>query len=203
MENIKEVLLVLKCVRNFLEEHPLSCCYDEISEIKRHLTDYDELKLKQKASSIILKILEGRYYFKSKVAVPDIYPESSISPMASLVLTDSSQLTYDGFEKLPEQIMFPYAEPYDLQKHMLAVREVSCELSVSTKEAMGLLYSPHSTNELKYIESIVLHLFSIRLPVSLHWTNQLSPTKYKVPSNPPRITPSHNSGLEHQAGPPH
>nr|CAD7266832.1 unnamed protein product [Timema shepardi] len=31
--------------------------------------------------------------------------------MASLVLTDS-------FEKLPEQIMYPYAEPYDLQKHV-------------------------------------------------------------------------------------
>nr|CAD7412346.1 unnamed protein product [Timema poppensis] len=33
------------------------------------------------------------------------------SPMASLVLTD-------GFEKLPDPIMYPYAEPYDLQKHM-------------------------------------------------------------------------------------
>nr|CAD7198435.1 unnamed protein product [Timema douglasi] len=31
------------------------------------------------------------------------------SPMASLVLTDSSQLTTDGFEKLPDQIMYPYA----------------------------------------------------------------------------------------------
>nr|CAD7402724.1 unnamed protein product [Timema cristinae] len=40
------------------------------------------------------------------------------SPMASLVLTDSSQLTSDGFEKLPEQIMYPYAVPYDLQKHV-------------------------------------------------------------------------------------
>nr|CAD7203541.1 unnamed protein product [Timema douglasi] len=38
--------------------------------------------------------------------------------MTSLVLTDSSQLTADGFEKLPDQIMYPYAEPYDLQKHV-------------------------------------------------------------------------------------
>nr|CAD7262951.1 unnamed protein product [Timema shepardi] len=37
--------------------------------------------------------------------------------MTSLVLTDSSQLKADGFEKLPDQIMYPYAEPYDLQKH--------------------------------------------------------------------------------------
>nr|CAD7450130.1 unnamed protein product [Timema bartmani] len=39
-----------------------------------------------------------------------------LSPMASLVLTDSSQLRADGFEKLPYQIMYPYVEPYDLQK---------------------------------------------------------------------------------------
>nr|CAD7425272.1 unnamed protein product [Timema monikensis] len=36
------------------------------------------------------------------------------SPIAYLVLIDSSQLTADGFEKLPDQIMYPYAEPYDL-----------------------------------------------------------------------------------------
>nr|CAD7444248.1 unnamed protein product [Timema bartmani] len=41
------------------------------------------------------------------------------SPMASLVLSDSSQLRADDFEKLPDQIMYPYAEPYDLQKHFL------------------------------------------------------------------------------------
>ncbi|CAG2062482.1 unnamed protein product, partial [Timema podura] len=36
-----------------------------------------------------------------------------------VVLSDSSQLTSDGFEKLPDQIMYPYAEPYDLQKTCL------------------------------------------------------------------------------------
>nr|CAD7396491.1 unnamed protein product [Timema cristinae] len=38
--------------------------------------------------------------------------------MTSLVLTDSSQLRADSFEKLPDQIMYPYAEPHDLQKHV-------------------------------------------------------------------------------------
>nr|CAD7196709.1 unnamed protein product [Timema douglasi] len=33
------------------------------------------------------------------------------SPMASLVLTDSSQLTADSFKKLPDQITYPHAEP--------------------------------------------------------------------------------------------
>nr|CAD7194797.1 unnamed protein product [Timema douglasi] len=40
------------------------------------------------------------------------------SPVASLVLTDSSQLTAAGFEKLPDKIMSPYAEPDDLQEHV-------------------------------------------------------------------------------------
>nr|CAD7568246.1 unnamed protein product [Timema californicum] len=40
------------------------------------------------------------------------------SPMTYLVLTDSSQLRADGFEKLPDQIMYPCAEPYDLEKHL-------------------------------------------------------------------------------------
>nr|CAD7411239.1 unnamed protein product [Timema cristinae] len=38
--------------------------------------------------------------------------------MVSLVLTDSSQPTADGFEKLSGKIMYPYAEPYDLQTHV-------------------------------------------------------------------------------------
>nr|CAD7392361.1 unnamed protein product [Timema cristinae] len=36
------------------------------------------------------------------------------SPMASLVLTDRSQLTAKSFEKLPDQLMYLYAKPYDL-----------------------------------------------------------------------------------------
>nr|CAD7423350.1 unnamed protein product [Timema monikensis] len=41
------------------------------------------------------------------------------SPMTSLVLTDSSQLRDDGFEILPDQIMYFYAKPYDLQEHVV------------------------------------------------------------------------------------
>nr|CAD7263539.1 unnamed protein product [Timema shepardi] len=43
--------------------------------------------------------------------------------MASLVLTDSSQLTSDRLKKLPDQIMYPYVEPYDLQKHNDAAQQ--------------------------------------------------------------------------------
>nr|CAD7587911.1 unnamed protein product [Timema genevievae] len=51
---------------------------------------------------------------------------------ASVVLTDSSQLTSDGFEKLPDQIMYPYAEQYDLQKNM--------SLSVATSDSQNLAF---------------------------------------------------------------
>nr|CAD7410057.1 unnamed protein product [Timema poppensis] len=40
-----------------------------------------------------------------------------ISTMTSLVLSDSSQLTADDFERSPDQIMYSYFEPYDLQIH--------------------------------------------------------------------------------------
>nr|CAD7410938.1 unnamed protein product [Timema poppensis] len=43
----------------------------------------------------------------------DYKSSSYSSPMASLVLSD-------GFEKLPDQIMYTYAEPYDLQKHVFS-----------------------------------------------------------------------------------
>nr|CAD7410384.1 unnamed protein product [Timema cristinae] len=42
----------------------------------------------------------------------------------------SSQLTADDFEKLPDQIMYPYAEQYDLQKHVFSSSQqssVSCQ----------------------------------------------------------------------------
>nr|CAD7269665.1 unnamed protein product [Timema shepardi] len=49
--------------------------------------------------------------------------------MASLVLTDSSQLTVDSFKKLPDKITYPYAEPDDLQKHVFS----SCQLETPTQ----------------------------------------------------------------------
>ncbi|KAF5304590.1 hypothetical protein FQA39_LY09641 [Lamprigera yunnana] len=64
---------------NFLKEHPLSCCYDEINNIKKQLNnDGDELKLKQKASAIVAKIVYSGYYINTKIIVPDCYPDTSI-----------------------------------------------------------------------------------------------------------------------------
>nr|CAD7456959.1 unnamed protein product [Timema tahoe] len=68
--------------------------------------------------------------------------------MASLVLTDSSQLTADGFEKLPDQIMYPYAEPYDRQKNMY-------ERDAIQKKTFTKWVNKH----LKKVKTLIYHLF--------------------------------------------
>lgn len=73
-----QVIPVLKLVKTFIDENPLSCCYDEVSSIKRSLSAADELKLKQKTSSIILKLLEGKYFLKTRIVVPEHYPEAAL-----------------------------------------------------------------------------------------------------------------------------
>ncbi|CAL7939002.1 unnamed protein product [Xylocopa violacea] len=73
-----QVLPTLKFIRNFIDENPLICCYDEISAVKEILVNNDELKLKQKHSCISLKVHQGLYYFKAKVEVPDNYPVACV-----------------------------------------------------------------------------------------------------------------------------
>nr|CAD7404369.1 unnamed protein product [Timema poppensis] len=58
------------------------------------------------------------FSFPSRLTIRSDYTHIYSSPMASLVLNDSSHLAADGFEKLSDQIMHPYAKPYDLQKHV-------------------------------------------------------------------------------------
>lgn len=73
-----QVLHALRFIRNFIDESPLCPCYDEIVEIKKKILDRDELKLKQKTSTIQLKITEGKYYVNSKFIVPDDYPTKGV-----------------------------------------------------------------------------------------------------------------------------
>lgn len=69
-----QVLKLLKFLRAFIDENPLSCCFDEINVLKLALSKTDELKLKQKSSSIILKLTQGKYRLNAKVLLPDNYP---------------------------------------------------------------------------------------------------------------------------------
>lgn len=74
-----QILKVFIFLRKFIDENPLICCYDEITELKNILNgNNDELKLKQKISTIVLKIVNDRYYLDGKVLVPDSYPIQAI-----------------------------------------------------------------------------------------------------------------------------
>lgn len=73
-----QVLKVLKFLRAFLEDNPLSVCSEEVSLVKRELGDCDQIKLKQKTSSLILHIVKDKYFLKTKVIVPEVYPEQHV-----------------------------------------------------------------------------------------------------------------------------
>nr|CAD7568421.1 unnamed protein product [Timema californicum] len=76
------------------------------------------LMMKQTKSPVLMTRLHFLYVHSVIInSTPSVYS----SPMASLVLTD-------GFEKLPDKIMYPYAEPNELKKHhhvLLPVRVIS------------------------------------------------------------------------------
>lgn len=69
-----QILPVLKFIRTFIDDTPLSCCYDEIINLKKLLNDQDEFKLRQKTSTILLKVFQGLYFVKCKLEVSDNYP---------------------------------------------------------------------------------------------------------------------------------
>nr|CAD7424805.1 unnamed protein product [Timema monikensis] len=81
-------------------------------QLSPHSKVFSEITPTPKNSPVILTLFHPITASKSS---QEVSSWSYSSPMASLVLTDS-------FEKLPDQIMYPYAEPYDLQKHFIKVR---------------------------------------------------------------------------------
>lgn len=69
-----QVLKLLKFVRAFIDDNPLSCCFDEINALKKNIGETGELKLKQKHSLIVLNLIQGKYFLNAKAIVPDNYP---------------------------------------------------------------------------------------------------------------------------------
>lgn len=65
-------------MEKFIEENPLACCYDEISNLKKVLAVQDELKLKQKTSTLLLKVYNEEYYWSCKIPVPNDYPYKAV-----------------------------------------------------------------------------------------------------------------------------
>ncbi|KAF2351723.1 Ubiquitin-conjugating enzyme/RWD-like [Trinorchestia longiramus] len=75
-----QILHVLKFIRNFIDENPLCCCSEEISVLKQKIArPCDEIKLKQKTSSIIAIASEGKYCAKYSIAIPEDYPDTRVS----------------------------------------------------------------------------------------------------------------------------
>ena len=75
-----------------MDEHPLCCCVDEITKIKQLMDNdkpsegnansepvtKDKLKLSQKTSTISLHVYKNEYFIKTKIKIPDDYPENQI-----------------------------------------------------------------------------------------------------------------------------
>lgn len=73
-----QVIPVLKFIRQFIDDNPLACCYEEVLVVKSLLNDGSTLKLSQKTSSMSLHILKDKYFFKCKIHVPNDYPDDSV-----------------------------------------------------------------------------------------------------------------------------
>lgn len=73
-----QILPSLKFLHSFLEENALSICYDEILNLKLLLSEKDEIKVKQKLSSVFLKVREELYFIKVTFSVPIEYPNKAV-----------------------------------------------------------------------------------------------------------------------------
>lgn len=75
-----QILAVLKFVRSFIDENPLCCCSDEISKVKASVaTPTDEIKLRQKTSSLLILSTHNNYKSKLRIVVPENYPDNQVS----------------------------------------------------------------------------------------------------------------------------
>nr|CAD7196090.1 unnamed protein product [Timema douglasi] len=104
-----------------------------------------------KRSTLVHVVTEGRVLLPVfRMIIATCFDEYS-SPMTYLVLTDISQLRADGFERLPDQIMYPYAEPYDMQKHVAWLRvDTQTILTIAShvitkNHRIGVTHSDHRT----------------------------------------------------------
>ena len=74
-----QLLPLAKFISRFLEENPLSCCSAELSRVRQLLAEGDELKLKQKTSTVSLALRGGQYQYRAHLQVPDDYPRQRVA----------------------------------------------------------------------------------------------------------------------------
>uniref|UniRef100_H2YY37 RWD domain-containing protein n=1 Tax=Ciona savignyi TaxID=51511 RepID=H2YY37_CIOSA len=76
----KQVMILLKFLRKFLDENPLLPCRDELNNVKKDLLQegVDVMKMKQKQGITSVEIFKGNYHLKFTVSIPDDYPLTSV-----------------------------------------------------------------------------------------------------------------------------
>ncbi|KAK4312833.1 hypothetical protein Pmani_015770 [Petrolisthes manimaculis] len=74
-----QVLPVLRFVQTFLDDNPLCCCSEEIANVRKKLKPQtDSIKLRQKNSSVLVKVGDADYYLKYNLTIPQDYPDTCI-----------------------------------------------------------------------------------------------------------------------------
>ena len=69
--SLKQVLLLVKFVNEFIVSNPFIVCSDELSYVKKQLyRERDELKVKQKAGVIQYKAYQGRSVISQMTTIP-------------------------------------------------------------------------------------------------------------------------------------
>ncbi|XP_067124698.1 uncharacterized protein [Centruroides vittatus] len=135
-----QILKILKFIRNFIDDNPLCVCSEEITNIKKELIDkQDELKLKQKNSSISLRVFQDLYFLAIKITIPENYPlkqiesppfepKPSLWPVVSFLI---SRVKYYPLEncQLCKKRCFPH-DPKDIMTEVtndLHIERVYCD----------------------------------------------------------------------------
>lgn len=106
-----QIIHVVAFVANYLTENSLCVAYDEIAQLKKILASASgsEIKLKQKRSCVSLCANGGKYYFKTKITVPPLYPAEGVRYVMEQPVTFHSLIRFAWFfclfqlEQLREQ----------------------------------------------------------------------------------------------------
>ncbi|ETN61436.1 hypothetical protein AND_006905 [Anopheles darlingi] len=73
-----QVMNILKFIDGYLSENPLCIVLDEIQNLRQMLPNANDLKLKQKTSTVSVAARGGQYFFTGKFTVPESYPAERV-----------------------------------------------------------------------------------------------------------------------------
>uniref|UniRef100_A0A1A9ZZQ5 RWD domain-containing protein n=1 Tax=Glossina pallidipes TaxID=7398 RepID=A0A1A9ZZQ5_GLOPL len=76
-----QCLHVLRFMQEYVLENPLCVCFDEIQALRKDMgndASPEQLKLKQKSSTVLLNAKAGGYFYRVKALVPQEYPQKCV-----------------------------------------------------------------------------------------------------------------------------